>query len=388
MIKRDAERVLLKLAQQFKAVAVVGPRQSGKTTLVRNLFGDKPYVSLENPDIRRFATEDPRGFLSQYPEGAILDEAQRVPELFSYMQQILDESNTRGKFILTGSNNFLLQENISQSLAGRVAYLFLLPFSINELNNNILPELNDFIYKGAYPALYDQPVEAEKWYPNYIRTYVERDIRLIKNILDLNVFVRFLRLCAARVGQLLNLGNLATETGVDSKTVASWLGILESSFITYRLQPHYKNFNKRLVKMSKLYFYDTGLVCSLLGIQDAKQLVMHPYMGGLFENLMINEFYKHRLNRALTPNLYFWRDNHGNEVDLIVENSTNLYPVEFKSGQTITNEYFKGIEKWLSISGEMRGTIIYAGNQMQSRNNGIQVVPWNQIHEKCPVFEI
>jgi hypothetical protein len=380
MIKREAESTLITLAKQFKAVAVVGPRQSGKTTLTRYVFHDKPYVSLENTDMKRYATEDPRGFLSQYKTGAVIDEAQRAPELFSYLQQILDEDNVRGKFILTGSNNFLLQESISQSLAGRIAYLYLLPFTISELAQEDTGNLNDLIFRGFYPPLYDHPIDIDKWYPNYIRTYIERDIRQIKNITNLNAFERFLKLCAGRTGQLLNMNSLAIETGVDNKTIASWIGILESSFIIYRLQPHHNNFNKRIVKMPKLYFYDTGVACALLGIQNAEQLNFHPLFGNMFENFIIGELLKHRYNQAKSNNLYFWRDNTGHEVDIIIETMERLFAVEVKSGKTITDKFFKGILYWFKISGEKSGAIVYAGETGQKRSNNIEIVPWNKLN--------
>ncbi|HEY5469057.1 MAG TPA: ATP-binding protein [Bacteroidales bacterium] len=379
MIKREAEAELVNLAKQFKAVAVVGPRQSGKTTLTRKVFSDKPYVSLENPDTRRFALDDPRGFLSQYKTGAVIDEAQRVPELFSYLQQILDEDEKRGKFILTGSNNFLLQESISQSLAGRIAYLYLLPFTLSELAAQKTYELREIIFRGFYPPIYDQPVAADKWYSNYIRTYLERDVRQIKNITDLNAFERFLRLCAGRTGQLLNMNSLSIESGVDNKTIASWIGVLESSFILYRLQPHHRNFNKRIVKMPKIYFYDTGLACALLGIQNAEQLNYHPLFGSLFENFVIGELLKFRYNQAKTNNLYFWRDNTGHEIDLIIENMDKLYPVEIKSGKTITDKFFEGILYWFKMSGEKSGAIVYAGESGQKRSNNIEIFPWNNL---------
>ena len=381
MIKRDAESKLLQLSQQFKAVALVGPRQSGKTTLARHVFGDKPYVSLENPDIRRFALEDPRSFLGQYPDGAVLDEAQRAPELFSYLQQILDEDNTRGKFIITGSNNFLLQESIGQSLAGRIAYLFLLPFAISELPDRDTVDLQELIFKGLYPPVHDQPVDPDKWYSDYIRTYIERDVRQLKNITDLNAFERFLRLCAGRTGQLLNMSNLAIETGVDSKTIASWIGVLESGFIIYRLQPHYTNFNKRIVKMPKLYFYDPGLACALLGIQNAKQLTYHHMAGSLFENLMISELIKTRFNKAKNKDLYFWRDNVGHEIDIVIESPGGLFPVEIKYGKTITPEFFKGLLFWQKISNTQNGAVIYGGDSVQKRSNGMVIIPWNKSGE-------
>jgi len=280
MIKREAASILVKLARQFKAVAVIGPRQSGKTTLVTDVFPGKPYVNLENIDTRRFAMEDPRGFLEQYAQGAILDEAQNVPHLFSYLQEILDKNTIPGLFIITGSNNFLLQETISQSLAGRIAYLNLLPFSMSEIKNKADKDINNLLFHGFYPPLFDQPLDIDIWYRNYIQTYIERDVRQLKSIKNLFIFEKFIKLCAGRTGQLLNMANLAVETGVDNKTISSWIGILESSFIIYRLQPHHKNFNKRVVKMPKLYFYDTGLVCSLLNIQNPQQLDIHPYRGG------------------------------------------------------------------------------------------------------------
>ncbi len=379
MIKREAEAELVNLAKQFKAVAVVGPRQSGKTTLTRHVFRNKPYVSLENPDDRRFAVDDPRGFLSKYSAGAIIDEVQRAPELFSYLQQVLDEDETTGKFILTGSNNFLLQENISQSLAGRISYLYLLPFTVGELPQAETGDIMSQILKGFYPPLYDQPVVPDKWYKNYIRTYVERDIRQLKNISNLNLFDRFLRLCAGRAGQLLNMSNLAIECGIDNKTAGSWLGILENSFIAFRLEPHHRNFNKRVVKMPKLYFYDTGLVCSFLGIHNLQQLEYHPLFGNLFENLVVSEFVKHSFNRSENENLFFWRDNVGHEIDLLIEKYGILFPVEIKSGKTINEDFFKGLLFWYGISSAKKGAVIYSGESIQKRSNGIDVIPWNRL---------
>jgi len=379
MIKRQAAQTLLSLSEQFKAVAVVGPRQSGKTTLVKSTFKELPYVNLENPDVRNFATDDTRGFLDQYKNGAVLDEVQRVPEIFSYLQQILDENESTGRFILTGSNNFLLQENISQSLAGRVGYLFLLPFSCRELK--LESDLNSILLKGLYPPVYVQNVSFDKWYLNYIRTYIERDVRQIKNITNLYLFEKFIRLCAGRVGQLLNMSSLAIETGINSKTIAAWIGVLEASFIVFRLQPHYISFNKRLLKMPKLYFYDTGIVCSLLGIKDEQQLSLHHSRGSIFENFVIAELIKNRYNKAEPHNLFFWRDNTGNEIDVIDDNGHKQLPIEIKSGKTITNEYFKGLNFWQKISGQKIGKIIYTGNDVQKRSNGITVLPWTKINE-------
>jgi uncharacterized protein len=383
MITRIATKEVKTLATQFKAVAIVGPRQSGKTTLARTVFKDKPYVSLENPDTRRFALDDPRGFLEQYANGAIFDEAQRVPELFSYLQQILDENSGKGQFILTGSNNFLLQENISQSLAGRIGYLYLLPFSAKEVEKAARKsfDVEEALFYGGYPSIFNDHVPPEKWLPNYIATYIERDVRQIKNISNLNLFERFLKLCAGRVGQLLNMNSLAIETGVDNKTIASWISVLESSFIIHLLKPHHQNFNKRLVKMPKLYFNDSGLACSLLGISKATQLSSHPLKGSLFENYVICELIKDRYNRNVPFDLYFWRDNTGNEMDIVIDKGTYLYPVEIKAGKTITNDYFKNLQFWSKITGTAEGTVIYAGHSSQKRSSGISVIPWNNLKE-------
>lgn len=378
MIARQAEQELRDLALVFKAIAVMGPRQSGKTTLVRYVFPSKPYVNLENPDTRLFATEDPRGFLNGFPQGAILDEIQRVPQLFSYLQEILDNSKEAGLFILTGSNNFLLHENISQSLAGRVGYLQLLPLSVAEIGD-LMTDSNELMLCGGYPAIYQQKIPAHKWYTNYIRTYVERDVRLIKNIGDLQVFEKFLRLCAGRVGQLLNMSSLAVETGVDVKTIGAWLSVLEMSFVVFRLQPYHQNYNKRIVKMPKLYFYDVGLALALMGVEAPLQVQLHPFRGAIFENLVILEFLKQRLNAGKNPNQYFWRDNVGNEVDLLLERNDKIVPIDIKSGQTITSDYFKGLLFWNKTANNEGGYVIYAGDTAQHRSNGIAVVPFRQI---------
>lgn len=381
MISRTATEEVKILAQQFKAVAIVGPRQSGKTTLARSVFSAMPYVSMENPDIRRFCMDDPRGFLAQYKQGAIFDEAQRVPELFSYLQQILDDSPAKGQFILTGSNNFLLQENISQSLAGRIGYLYLLPFSHDEAEKAAQKKftVDETLFYGGYPPIFDGQIPPEKWLPNYIATYIERDVRQIRNISNLNLFERFLKLCAGRIGQLLNMNSLAIEAGVDGKTIASWLSVLESSFVVHLLKPHYQNFNKRLVKMPKLYFCDTGLACSLLGITKVDQLSLHPLKGSLFENYVVSELMKERYNKNIPVDLYFWRDNTGNEMDVVIDKGTHLYPVEIKAGKTITSDYFKNHQFWKKITGSEEGSVIYAGDALQKRSNGTNVIPWNAL---------
>jgi predicted AAA+ superfamily ATPase len=378
MIFRAATFKVQFLAQQFKAVAIIGPRQSGKTTLAKYVFPEKAYVNFENPDTRLFATEDPRGFLSNYPDGAIFDEAQRVPALFSYLQQILDESLTNGLFIITGSNNFLLQESISQSLAGRVAYLTLLPLTLEEIGTQHTT-CNELLVRGAYPGLYKEAIDPNTWYANYISTYIERDVRLVKNINNLLTFERFVRLCAGRVGQLLNMQSLAIEVGVDAKTINTWMGILEMTFVVFRLQPYHKNFNKRLVKMPKLYFYDTGLAAALLGIENSQQLELNSFRSALFENFVILDLIKQRFNQAKASNLFFWRDSAGNELDILIDQTERLIPVEIKSGQTVTPAFFKGLNYWQKLTGEEGGYVIYGGNQMEKRSQGRTVLPYTDL---------
>ena len=381
MVQRIAKKKLIDLASKFKAVAVIGARQSGKTTLIKQVFKNKPYVSMENPDTRNFAIEDPRGFLSSFPKGAILDEVQRVPQLFSYLQEILDDQRAKGLFILSGSNNFLLQQNISQTLAGRVGYLQLLPFSINELSKSKLLATSDdaLMLKGFYPPVYDQKIPFGDWCPNYINTYIERDVRQIKNITDLIVFGRFMRLLAGRNGQELNYSSLSIETGVDMKTIQSWVGVLESSFIVYLLKPHHNNFNKTIVKRPKLYFYDTSIVCSLLGIRNAAQLKNHPLRGAIFEGMVITELLKNRTNAGMQVNLSFWRDKTGREIDIIVDNGNTQFPIEIKSGKTIHDEFLKNIEYWKSMTGFKKGLVLYAGKENQKRSKGTDILNWREL---------
>jgi len=380
MVIRDGRKKLKQLSANFKAVAVVGPRQSGKTTLVKTLFDKKPYVSLENPDTLRFALEDPRGFLAGFPKGAILDEVQRAPQLFSYLQEILDNSSRKGHFILTGSNNFILQENISQTLAGRIGYLQLLPFSIGELDDaGKLPASDDsLMLKGFYPPVYQQRIPASDWCPNYIRTYIERDIRQLKNISDLARFEKFLALLAGRCSQELNMNALSVEAGIDLKTVQSWIGLLENSFIIYQLKPHFKNYNKTVVKRPKIYFFDTSLVCSLLRITSVNHLVNHPLRGAIFECLVVSEFMKQRANTGQSPNLYYWRDKTGHEIDLIVDTAGKLLPIEIKSGNTVTSEFFKNLSYWNELSGVKKSLLLYAGDSKQKRSSGTDVWPWRE----------
>ncbi|MDX2285799.1 MAG: ATP-binding protein [Bacteroidia bacterium] len=382
MIPRQAAAKLRVLAAQFRSVAVIGPRQSGKTTLSRACFPDKPYASLETPETRRFALDDPKGFLASYPDGAILDEIQRAPELLSWLQQRLDEDGRRGLFILTGSNNFLLLEQITQSLAGRAAYLDLLPLSFSEWHPTLgsQPPLDEVLLKGGYPAILAEGADPQDWFAAYVRTYVERDVRQIKNLGNLLAFERLLALCAGRVGQLLNTSHLANELGVDVKTVQSWLGILQASYIIHLLPPYFQNFSKRIVKTPKLYFCDTGLAAYLLRIGDTRALGLHPLRGALFENFILNELLKNRLNQGLRSNLYFWRDQGGHELDVLIDEGDQVIPVEIKSGQTVHQDFFKGLQYWRALTGrDTAGRIYYGGDSGQQRSGGDQVRSWRHL---------
>ena len=365
MIERSLASKIQYLATKFPIVALTGPRQSGKSTLLKYLFPNYEYVSLEDLDMRTFATEDPRGFLMTFSNHVIIDEAERVPHLFSYLQTHIDNLNETGMYMLSGSRNFHLMEAIDQSLAGRTAILKLLPFSRLELHNgDILPDSIDRqIFTGFYPRIYDKDIHPTDYYPSYINTYIERDVRQILNVTNLNRFTRFLRLCAGRIGQLLNKSSLAVEAGVTIPTVDSWLSVLEASYITYSLEPNYKNYNKRIVKSPKLYFYDTGLACSLLGITSAEQVSTHYMRGELFENLVITQFIKNSLNNGVSPDLTFWRDSTGLEVDLINTIGQDQFAYEIKSGRTFNQSYFDGLKKWSGISGtpSERLAVVYGG---------------------------
>jgi predicted AAA+ superfamily ATPase len=344
MIQRSITDKIRQMAEKMPVISITGPRQSGKTTVAKMCFPEYDYVNLENPDTLEEAKSDPRSFLTNFKQGLIIDEIQLMPELFSYIQTISDARNRVGEFILTGSQNFLLSEKISQSLAGRAFITHLLPFSFSELHGaNLLPaNYENCLFKGFYPRIYDHDIEPQMFYPSYIQTYVERDMRQIVNVSNLHLFQKFMRLAAGRIGQLLNYTNLANELGVDYKTVQSWLSILETSFVVFLLQPHYRNFTKRLVKTPKLYFYDAGLACNLLGIRRQEDLETHWAKGALFENMLIADLMKNFYHRAETPPLYFWRDNTGNEIDCLIDEGNLMKIVEIKSSQTVSTDFFKG----------------------------------------------
>lgn len=378
MIPRTLMPRLQELAQKFQVVTLTGPRQSGKTTLVRAAFPDLAYVSLEEPDIRQIALSDPRGFLANYPAGVILDEVQHAPDLFSYIQSIVDQSRA-ARFILTGSSNFLLLERIGQTLAGRTAILYLLPLSLEELPPGDEPYENR-IWRGAYPRVYDRALAPTDFYPAYIQTYVERDVRLLKNIGDANAFIQFTRLCAGRIGRLVNYTSLASDAGISPNTAKAWLSILEASYVVYRLQPYHRNFNKRLVKSPKLYFYDTGVACSLLGIRDENQMNLHYLKGALFENLVINEFIKRYFHRGEYRQPYFWQDSRGKEIDCLLEEDDGVIPVEIKAGKTISPSYFDNLRYWRSLAAlpEKSGYVVYGGDRSLQTSAGM-LVSWRDI---------
>lgn len=382
VIARIAADTLRRFARSYPVLTLTGPRQSGKTTLAQATFPDKRYVSLESPDERLFATQDPRSFLGRFPDGAILDEAQHCPELFSYLQERVDRDGRMGLFVLTGSQNFQLIARITQSLAGRAGLVQLLPFSLAELAaaGRRPAMLDDFLLQGLYPPLHDREVAPQDWYGNYLMTYLERDVSQIAKVHDLNLFQRFVRMCAARTGQLLNLSGLATDCGVSQGTARNWIAILQASYVLFLLQPHHENFGKRLVKTPKLYFHDTGLAAALLAIQDAAHMAVHPARPALFETFVVNEFLKARYNAGLASNLYFWRDHVGNEVDIVVENGPLLQPVEIKSGKTVADDAFNGLRRWLGIAREkaLRPLLVHGGEESYERS-GIAVRSWLSI---------
>ena len=378
IIPRLASSAVQRLAKGFPVVAITGPRQSGKTTLSRQLFPGKPYVSLENPEQRLFASEDPKRFLAQFADGAVIDEVQRVPALLSWLQGLVDERQRMGDFILTGS------QHITQSLAGRVGRVELLPLQGLELRQagQLPSSLDEMMVKGHYPALYSRELLPQDWFANYVATYVERDVRQLLQIKDLQLFQRFLRLAAARSGQLLNLSALGADAGVSAVTAREWIGVLEASYLVMRLQPYFENFGKRLVKTPKLYFLDTGLLCWLLGIHSAAVLSTHPLRGQIFETMMVVEAYKAALNKGRQAAIYFWRDSAGQEVDLLAQRDGVFESYEIKSGATFSPDWFKQLTQFEKLNPQaVRSTVIYGGEESSSRSQG-EVLAWTDALDK------
>ncbi|MBZ4212317.1 MAG: ATP-binding protein [Rhodoferax sp.] len=385
MIRRQASALLVQMSKGFPVVALTGPRQSGKTTLARQAFPDKPYFSLEDPEIRQRLAADPRQFFAILPDGAVLDEVQRCPEVFSYLQGLVDERERMGEFVITGSQQFGLLDNITQSLAGRVGLLQLLPLSLAELTATGMNArtLEQTVWIGGYPALFDQRRQLEQpaqWLSAYASTYIERDVRQVLEVSKLSLFQRFVLMCAARTGQLLNLSALAADCGISHTTARSWMTVLEASYVVYLLQPYHQNFGKRLVKMPKLYFLDTGLLCHLLRIDSPQTLATHALRGAIFESWVVSETLKHRFNQALPADIYFWRDNHGVEVDLVFEHAGKLHAVEIKSGATFTADWVPACQRWQRYAGAVAAdpVLVYGGQDSYSVQ-GVQVRAWHTL---------
>ena len=379
-IERQITAAVQQSLLEMPIVTITGPRQSGKTTLARKVAPNFTYVNLENLDEKEFAINDPRGFLNRYGEGTIIDEVQNVPTLFSYLQTMTDSRGTKGQYILTGSQQFSLLSNITQSLAGRTALYRLLPLSIGEISNALpLPDsFEEFIWKGSYPRIYADNLNPTRWLNDYIQTYIERDVRQLQNIKDLRTFTQFTRLLAGRVGQLLNLNDITNQIGIDNKTAKSWISVLEASFIIHILPPHFVNFNKRIVKTPKLYFLDTGLACALLNIKSSEELSTHYSRGALFENWVITEVIKNSLNQGNSiTELYFWRDSNGNELDLIIgDNAQKAY--EIKASQTLKTSLFESLDKYKKLNNEAQTYLIYGGAEQRKQYES-EVIGWKNM---------
>ena len=382
-IRRLAFDAAVARLKSFPILTITGPRQSGKTTLSRLLAPHLPYLTLEDPDTRAYASEDPRGFLRQFNEGAILDEVQRCPSLFSYLQGVVDAQKRFGQFILTGSSQFDLIQSINQSLAGRTAIMTLLPFSLGELQDSgsAPGSVNELLFRGLFPPIHDRPVDPCVWLQDYVGTYVERDVRNILNIHDLNAFQRFVQLCAGRVGQLLNVSSLAADTGITRVTANAWLSVLEASHLVFLTTPWFSNLAKRLIKTPKLYFVDPGLAGWLIGIRRQEHLVAHPQRGALFENWVMTELLKAQTNRGMKPRLHFLRDKEGHEIDAFVGAAPKCFhAVEIKSGETVATDFFRGLDYWRdALKGEsITPWVVYGGSAPQDRERG-RVLPWSDL---------
>ncbi|MDF1826751.1 MAG: ATP-binding protein [Legionellaceae bacterium] len=383
MYKRELQSEVVRLATQYPVVTITGPRQSGKTTLCQTAFPDYVYVNLEELSTREFANQDPKGFLAQYGSKVILDEIQRAPNLPSYIQPMVDQTDESGQFILTGSHQFELSNTINQSLAGRTALVTLLPLSFSELyDHQSSVSLSEILYSGFYPRIFNKKLNPTEAMSFYLSTYVERDIRSLINIKDLSVFEKFLKICATQIGQLLNYTTLANDCGVDQKTIKAWLSVLEASYIIFQIQPHFKPFRKRLTKSSKLYFHDVGFACYLLGISHADHVMSHPMRGLIFENFIISEFLKNRFNHVKDKNIYFFRDHVGNEVDMILDYGTHLYSVEIKSSSTFHYDFLKGLNYYSKLAEEKntKKFLIYAGDARYD-THGVGVYSYKDIHQ-------
>jgi len=380
MIKRTLEKRLSQQAGKYPVVAITGPRQSGKTTLVTMTFPGRPYVSLEDPDTRMLALDDPRGFIEGLETGTIIDEIQRVPDLMSYMQTLVDRKKAPGHFIVTGSNQFLLTKHVSQSLAGRISILKLLPFTLKELGELRPARASDYIFKGSYPRIYDENHEPSDWYLNYIETYIERDLKEFVNVLDLDNFRRFLALAASMCGQLINLSEIGGVLGISHNTAKAWLAALEQSYLVFRLQPYHRNFRKRVVKTPKLYFYDTGLACALLRLRDPDMLDTHHFYGALFENMVITDLRKQALHAEGVADHFFWRDHKGREVDCIIEDRGRVKAIEVKAAKTLKPEFFRALTYFRELADiKPSDAMLVNGGDECRTHRGMPALPWTEL---------